>query len=67
MVLGHPAAILFNIANNMAGGLAGLLVTSVVADAADKRGVFDFTLLEGAAAKQTLTDIHLAPPDAESR
>jgi hypothetical protein len=51
----------------VAGGLAGLLVTSVVADAADKRGVFDFTLLEGAAAKQALTDIHLAPPDAESR
>lgn len=42
-------------------GLAGLLVSSAISDASDKRGFFDFTLLEGEYAKQALADIHLAP------
>ncbi|MCK9919512.1 DUF2846 domain-containing protein [Microbacteriaceae bacterium K1510] len=44
-----------------AAGLAGLLVSSAISDASDKRGFFDFTLLEGEVANQALADIHLAP------
>lgn len=43
-----------------AAGLAGLLISSAIADAADKRGFFDFTLLEGDEATKALEDIHLS-------
>jgi hypothetical protein len=41
-------------------GLAGLLISSALSEGADRRGLFDFTLLEGGAAGQALADIHLA-------
>lgn len=53
--------------SSVAAGLAGLLISSAISDAADNRGFFDFTLLDGQAAKQALADIHLAQDDAKSR
>jgi hypothetical protein len=44
----------------VSAGLAGLLISSAITHAADERGLYDFTLLEGEAAKQALADIHLA-------
>lgn len=41
-------------------GLAGLLIASAITHAADERGLYDFTLLEGEFAKQALADIHMA-------
>lgn len=46
--------------SGVTAGLAGMLVSSAIAGAADQRGFFDFTLLEGEAAKQALADIRLA-------
>ncbi len=46
--------------SSAAAGLAGLLISSAIADAADKRGFFDFTLLEGDEATKALEDIHLS-------
>lgn len=46
--------------SGVVAGLAGMLVTSAISDASDKRGFFDFTLLEGEAARQALADIHVA-------
>jgi len=47
--------------SGVAAGLAGMLVSSAISDASDKRGFFDFRLLEGEAARQALADIRLAP------
>jgi hypothetical protein len=44
-----------------------MLISSAISDAADKRGFFDFTLLEGEAAKRALADIHLAKEDTKLR
>ncbi|HVZ54186.1 MAG TPA: hypothetical protein VG986_19630 [Pseudolabrys sp.] len=46
--------------SGVVAGLAGMLVTSAISDASDQRGFFDFTLLEGEAARQALADIHAA-------
>jgi hypothetical protein len=51
----------------VAAGLAGMLISSAISDAADKRGFFDFKLLEGAEAQQALADIHLAPEEEKPR
>jgi hypothetical protein len=42
------------------GGVLPLLIASGAAHAADERGLFDFTPLEGAAARDALADLHLA-------
>ncbi len=44
---------------SVAAGLAGMLVTAAISHAADERGLYDFTLLEGEGARQALADIHL--------
>jgi hypothetical protein len=43
-----------------AAGLAGMLITSAIAQSTDERGLYDFTLLEGEFANQALADIHLS-------
>jgi hypothetical protein len=47
-------------AANSQGGVLPLLLISAAAHAADERGLFDFTVLEGAAASEALSDLHLA-------
>jgi hypothetical protein len=42
------------------GGVLPLLVASAAAHAADDRGLYDFTLVEGPAASEALADLHLA-------
>jgi hypothetical protein len=41
-------------------GLAGLFISSAMSAAVDKRGLFDFTPLDDAAAGEVLADLHLA-------
>ena len=41
-------------------GLAGLFISSAMSAAADERGLFDFTPLEDAAAREALADLRLA-------
>ena len=41
-------------------GLAGLFISSALTAAADERGLFDFTPLEEAAAREALADLRLA-------
>jgi hypothetical protein len=47
-------------AGSASAGLAGLLVTSVAAAAADERGAYDFTPVDEATAKQVLAEYSLA-------
>jgi hypothetical protein len=44
----------------MNAGLAGLLVSSAMSAAADERGLFDFTPLDDAVAREALADLRLA-------
>jgi hypothetical protein len=41
-------------------GLAGLFISSAMSAAADERGLFDFTPLDGSAAGEALADLRLA-------
>ena len=47
-------------ASSMNAGLAGLFISSAISAAADERGLFDFTPLEDAAARESLADLRLA-------
>jgi hypothetical protein len=47
-------------ASSVGAGLAGMMLSSALSDAADQRGFFDFMLLEGEAARTALADIRLA-------
>jgi hypothetical protein len=47
-------------AANSQAGVLPLLIASAAAHAADDRGLYDFTLLEGPAASEALADLHLA-------
>jgi hypothetical protein len=47
-------------AANMQAGVLPMLVAAAASHAADERGLFDFTLLEGPAAAEALADLHLA-------
>jgi hypothetical protein len=47
-------------AANSQAGVLPLLIASAAAHAADERGLFDFTPLEGAAASEAMADLHLA-------
>jgi hypothetical protein len=47
-------------ASAISAGMAGMLLSSALSNAADARGFFDFTLLEGETARAALADIRLA-------
>jgi hypothetical protein len=47
-------------ASAIVAGLAGALISSAAAAAADDRGLFDFTPLDGAAAREAMAELRLA-------